>query len=188
MNIFKLSSCPIESAKMMVDSHVSKMILESIQVLSTAHRVLDGEMYYDKTTNGRRIKRFRLPDSREEILYKATHVNHPSSVWARTTNNNYTWLHCHCVALSEEFTYRYSKVHKSSELLDILSTPPTNIEVGPLTLVPSAMGIEYIISTDPIVNYRNYYANGKKHLHSWKKRAEPEWIKEYQKVAGEVLT
>ena len=43
MNIFYISECPVQAAEWMVDKHVVKMILESAQLLSTAHRVLDGE-------------------------------------------------------------------------------------------------------------------------------------------------
>jgi hypothetical protein len=34
----------------------------------------------------------------------------------------------------------------------------------------------YIISDDPIVNYRNYYKHGKANLHAWKNREAPSWI------------
>ena len=82
MNIFALSSDPFESAQMMCDKHVVKMIIETAQLLSTAHRVLDGEQYTDKTSNGRSIQRWRLTDAydMENSLYKATHINHPSAV------------------------------------------------------------------------------------------------------------
>ena len=82
MNIFALSSDPIASAQMMVDRHVVKMILETAQLLSTAHRILDSEhLYFDKSKNGRNIKRWRLADEREQHLYSATHVNNKSAVW-----------------------------------------------------------------------------------------------------------
>ena len=42
MNIFYLSHDVDECARFHVDKHVVKMILESAQLLSTAHRVLDG--------------------------------------------------------------------------------------------------------------------------------------------------
>ena len=42
MNIFYLSDNPVEAAEWMVDRHVVKMVLESAQLLSTAHRLLDG--------------------------------------------------------------------------------------------------------------------------------------------------
>ena len=55
-----------------------------LNYLSTCHRVLDGKEYYDKTANGRRIKRWKMDDSRmESSLYKASHVNHPSNIWVR---------------------------------------------------------------------------------------------------------
>ena len=43
MNIFALSSDPFEAAQMLCDKHCIKMIVETAQLLSTAHRVLDGE-------------------------------------------------------------------------------------------------------------------------------------------------
>ena len=55
MNIFYLHEDPIQNAKWHVDKHVVKMVTEYAQLLSTAHRVLDGEMYYGKTINGRNI-------------------------------------------------------------------------------------------------------------------------------------
>ena len=64
MNIFYLHEDPIQNAKWHVDKHVVKMVTEYAQLLSTAHRVLDGEMYYGKTINGRNIKRWRLSDKR----------------------------------------------------------------------------------------------------------------------------
>ena len=42
MNIFYISEDPVQAAQWMVDKHVVKMILESAQLLSTAHRYLDG--------------------------------------------------------------------------------------------------------------------------------------------------
>ena len=69
MNIFYLHEDPIQNAKWHVDKHVVKMVTEYAQLLSTAHRILDGEMYYGKIPNGRNIKE-RLPDKREDILFK----------------------------------------------------------------------------------------------------------------------
>ena len=48
----------MKSAEMIFcDKHVVKMILESAQLLCTVHRVSDGVEYYDKTANGRKIKK-----------------------------------------------------------------------------------------------------------------------------------
>ena len=67
------------------------MILEYSQILSTAHHECDGVPSID--------------------CYKATHKNHPSTVWARENFFNYDWLHTLLSYLSKEYTHRYGKVH-----------------------------------------------------------------------------
>ena len=87
MNIFALHTDPYKSAEMHCDKHVVKMILETCQLLSTAHRVLDGEQVIGKTKTGRNVKRWVLPDSRDETLYQATHVrNRGYKKWQRRLN------------------------------------------------------------------------------------------------------
>ena len=81
MNIFYLDNDPKICAEMHVDRHVCKMVIEYAQLLSTTHRVLDGEMYIGKTVNNRNIKRWRLHDEREDRLMKPTMMNHPSAIW-----------------------------------------------------------------------------------------------------------
>ena len=176
MNIFALSTDPIQSAEMMCDKHVVKMIIETAQLLSTAHRILDGEEYVDRTANGRRIKRWLHPNSNmESTLYKASHINHPSAVWARKSNNNYNWLYCHFDALCREYTYRYGKIHLTEEkLLDILKNPPDNIAIGHLTELPQAMpdkykGVYYVDA------YRRYYVGDKIGFAKWTRRDTPDW-------------
>ena len=56
MNIFNLHEDTKKSAQMHCDKHVVKMIIEYAQLMSTAHRILDGVEYEDKTKNGRRIR------------------------------------------------------------------------------------------------------------------------------------
>lgn len=177
MNIFYIDSDPMQAAIWMVDRHVVKMILESAQLLSTAHRVLDGNEVIELSATGRKVKRFKLNDAREPILYSATHINHPSAIWARSSVENYNWLVDHMFALMSEYTYRYGKQHKCfGELSYMLQSPPKNLKEYDMTTMPSAMADEYIISEDPIVNYRNYYAHGKTHLHKWTNRDKPEWM------------
>lgn len=53
MNIFFLDKDPVQCAQWMVDKHVVKMIVETAQLLSTTHRVLDGEFIIEqKRKNG----------------------------------------------------------------------------------------------------------------------------------------
>ena len=110
--MFYLSTRPQECAEWSVNSHCVKMILESAQLLSTAHRLLDGVEYTDKTKTGRNVKRWRLDDWRENKLYSATHMNHPCAVWCRETSANYRWLHDLLIEYCLEYTHRYGKTHK----------------------------------------------------------------------------
>lgn len=177
MNIFYLDHDAKQCAEWMVNRHVVKMILETAQLLCTAHRVLDGELYHSLTKTGRKAKRWRLNDSREDLFYSATHINHPSAIWARQSVENYLWLVDHFFALGDEYRYRYNKVHKTIFKLGYeIQAPPFNLKNWDWTPMPSCMDKQYIISDDPIVNYRNYYMNGKKHIHAWKRRDPPEWI------------
>ena len=118
MNIFYLSSCPVDAASFHCDKHVVKMILEYAQLLSTAHHVLDG-------------------DDAPEGIYKCTHKNHPSAVWARETNNNYRWLYDLFLELGKEYTYRYGKEHLTiKKLKRPLDMAPFGIKQGFMTEMP----------------------------------------------------
>jgi hypothetical protein len=160
----------------MVNSHVVKMILETCQLLSTAHRLLDGVQYEGKTETGRSVKRWRLDDSRETVLYSATHINHPSAVWCRQTNNNYNWLYAHLCGLMIEYTHRYGKQHKCNALSPHLAELPRNIPIGNFTPPTPAMDASYLVGKDSLASYRNYYKNGKTHLHKYTNREPPEWL------------
>ena len=184
MNIFYLDKDPIKAAQMAIDKHVVKMILESAQLLSTAHRILDGKEFTDKTSNGRNIKRWKYPNKElDSILYKATHVNHPSTQWVMASIYNYNWLYKHFIALNDEFIKRYPKNkdgHKSvQKLKDILKNSPKNAPLGVVgTDATPAMPDECKVKGDVVQSYRNYYIMKKRNFASWKSPAVmPEWFK-----------
>jgi hypothetical protein len=182
MNIFFLSKDVKECAEMHNDKHTIKMILEYAQLLSTAHRVLDGTPNdIRSTTTGRKQVRYILPDSRNDLFYSATHINHPSAVWVRQSVSNYMWLSNLLVELCKEYTYRYGKVHKCERdglvkyLHDVV---PNNIPIstfkGELFTEPTpAMPEDCIIPLDSISSYRNYYNLNKTHLASWSGKVNP---------------
>ena len=177
MNIFYVEENPTAAAEALVDKHVVKMILESAQLLSTAHRIIDGHEIEGKSPTGRKARRWILDDARESILYMATHINHPSAVWCRQSVENYNWLVDHFFALMIEYTHRYGKTHKCyGELSYMLQSPPNNLKEWDPTPMPSCMAEEYIISEDPLTNYRNYYRIGKVNLHKWTNREPPRWL------------
>ena len=71
MNIFYLDPCPRRSALWHNDRHEVKMILESGQMLSAV------------------LHRHGIEDDR---LYKLTHKNHPSTLWAGDSIQHFWWL------------------------------------------------------------------------------------------------
>jgi hypothetical protein len=167
MNLFFLSMDPFEAAQMQCNKHVVKMIVETAQMMSTAHRILDGD------ENG------RFSDDRESMIYRITHKNHPSTVWVRTSVENYNWTADHLQGLLQEYTYRYERKHKTADLMYLLGSPPLNLKAWDWTPPPSCMPDECKIGS-LVENYRHYYRTEKKHMHAWKKRDVPSWINNEQ--------
>ena len=177
MNIFHLDRDPVQSAQWMIDKHVVKMIVESAQLLSTAHRVLDGKEYYDKNKNGHKLKRWLHP-TLEDKLYKASMVNHPSAIWCRESTANYQWLYTHFMELCKEYTYRYGKTHSTEKkLAKILKANPKNCTKTGLTEFNQAMP-DYCKRRDPVDAYRIYYINEKRGFANWTNRVMPWWFQQ----------
>jgi len=186
MNIFILDESPIVSAMWQCDKHVPKMIVESAQMLSTAHRMLDGTLEKRPSKSGKTmVKYYKLNDSREDLFYKAVHHYHPCTVWTMESRENYEWHWQHFWALCQEYTYRYGKIHKTdSELKDALEKPPYNIPELPRTPFKLAMNTNPDCKAlgDPIKAYQAFYQT-KQHRFKmvWTKREKPEWF-EYADV------
>lgn len=186
VNIFILDEDPVKAAQLQCNAHVVKMVLESAQMLSTVHRVLDGEETRIPSKSGKtKVKAWVLPDYREEVLYKTVHVGHPCTVWSMESSANYKWHFEHYKALADEFFYRYGKQHKSFvDLRNALQYLPKNIPEGDLTPFRLAMGAapECINESDPVGSYRAFYQTKQDRFKmEWTKRDIPEWfkVKEY---------
>lgn len=184
MNIFYLNENTKMCAMEHNDKHSSKMCVEYAQLLSTAHRVADGTLWYGKTTNGRKIARYFLPDGEmNEVLYKASHINHPSAKWVRDSIEHYEWLYDLWVELCNEYQYRYNRVHESFRKLELfLMLPPQNIKRKGFVQPPPAMKSfpQCIVAGDSIASYRNYYWKAKRDFCVWTKRQKPDWWIEYE--------
>jgi hypothetical protein len=155
MNIFVVQHCPIRAAQDLCDKHVTKMILETAQMLSTCIQVQGGTS-----------------------LYKMVHKNHPCTVWTRETQSNYNWLINHGFALSDEFTRRFSGIHKSRAVIaDAAKVKNRKLRPhGPLTPHPQCMPEQYKIPDDPVEAYRRYYVGEKLKFARWKYTDVPDWV------------
>lgn len=159
MNIFFLNKDPSVCAQEHCDKHVVKMILESAQLLSNAHHMLDGQQAITP-------------------IYKLTHKNHPSAVWVRKSRAHYTWLWKLLFNLCKEYTHRYKKVHKveRDNLLEVLKTPPSNMSIKQWIEDPTpAMPDEYKTSNS-LQSYHNYYKGAKVKFARWTNRKPPQWF------------
>ena len=187
MNIFVLHDDPVIAAQMQCDAHVVKMTLESMQMLSTCHRMLDGKLTTRPSVSGKRmVKYYDLyegsDDLEAELLYmRAVHFEHPCNQWLRRSEGNYRWMWEHTKALCNEYTYRYGKTHKNEmPLLWGLQSTPRNIPKGGMTPFELAFRDypECLALKDPVKAYRAFYET-KQHRFKmvWTKRKKPRWFK-----------
>jgi len=151
MNIFVLSKNPKIAAKYHCDKHVVKMILETKQILDAA------SSKSGKNKSGKQLAWF----------------NHPCSIWARTSRQNYIWLINLGKELCIEYTYRYNKVHKYEQSFYKIKIPKFIPDIG-LTKFALAMPTDCKCNT-AVKSYRLYYCKYKNHIASWKNRPIPKW-------------
>lgn len=156
MNIFVLSLVPRIAAEYHCDKHVVKMILETAQLLYSAHWMLK-------------------PEGLREGAYRKTHVNHPCAIWARESIENYKWLVDLGLCLCKEYTYRYGKIHKTESHLVWLSMNIPPLPTVPQTPFRMAMPDEYKCE-DPILAYQAYYLGAKERMLTFSKRPPPPFV------------
>lgn len=138
MNIFYLHSDPCKAAKYQYNKHVVKMILESAQMLCTAHHLLD-------------------PCNSDDIPYKVAHKNHPSTIWVRQSAPHYLWLYFHMIELGNEYYKRYGKKHLTiTKCEDVLKRYPGGIFNVGFSEPPQCMPDQYK-SDSAIHAYWQYY-------------------------------
>jgi hypothetical protein len=162
MNIFFLSWSPQEAARLHCDKHVVKMIIETAQMLYSAHWTLN-------------------PENLPETAYKLAHKNHPCSIWVRTSLSNYMWLASLGIWLCKEYQYRYGehKQHKTQQHLEwLIQNPPKSIPFFDMTSPAQAMPDEYK-QNDSILAYQTFYRESKlkaRNIVRYTKREWPEFL------------
>lgn len=179
MNIFILGFDPVSSAQMQCNAHVVKMILESAQMLSTAHRMLDGTVEKQPSKSGKRVVNYWRHPTLDDVLYKAVHHHHPCTVWTMACADNYRWHYDHWIALCHEFQHRFGKDHTTFlKLRDVLYLAPRGTLGIPRTSFAQAMPDEFKNSADPVAAYRSYYQTKQDRFKmKWTNRPIPDWFK-----------
>jgi hypothetical protein len=158
MNIFRVDNNPFRAAEMLCDKHVVKMVLETAQLLSSAHHMLDTPV--------------------APKVYKLTHKNHPCALWVRSSKRNYSWTLKHFMALLHEYTYRYGKTHKSARLLPYFcQSNVLPIKESRETDPPQCV-YDDCKDDDVVKAYQKYYAARSKEIDMrWTKREVPKFMR-----------
>jgi len=140
MNVFYLDKDPKVAASMHIwHKHVVKMILEYAQLLSTCHQV------------------YSESEEPLEGFYRKTHVNHPSAVWVRESQDHYLWVYNCMLALGDIYKKKTGKTHLTiTKMKKILSKPPTNLINTGFKQPPQCMPPEYH-DNDSVKAYNKYY-------------------------------
>ena len=85
------------------DTHVSKMVLETAQMLCTAFRI-------------------RAAKQSQSLawMYKSTHKRHPVVIWVASDRHHFDFTIKYGLQLADEFELRFNKVHKSRKVIESL--------------------------------------------------------------------
>jgi hypothetical protein len=180
MNIFILHDTDLDKcAEWHIDAHIIKMPLEAAQMLCTVHWIDKFVGYVPRklTSDEWGTISQRKSDTPRHYPYLPTMYNHPCTIWARTSQQNYEWLFCYALALNDEYGYRYGgKSHKSVGEV-ILKLPDISLPNIGLTPFAQAMPDE-LKSEDPVKSYQMFYMKDKAAIKkgcTWKHREKPEW-------------
>jgi hypothetical protein len=166
MNLFILSLIQKEIAESMMDKHVSKILLEAVQMLCSARRIVEPD---DDVIN--------------ERIYRLAHKNHPVTIWCRKSRANFVWALDLAEELHNEWRFRYghpeTKIHQSYRVAMFLrENIPREDAFEEVGLTPFALAMpDKYKSDDPVLSYRNYYMSEEKQkIATWcKKRGKPAW-------------
>jgi hypothetical protein len=180
MNIFYLSHKPSRCARWHCDKHVVKMILETTQLLYTAHWVLAAAAGVAPSLSSAPTL---VSNPAQHGYLSISNKKHPSAIWARESLSHYKWLCELGMALCEEFQHRFGKhkAHSCEEHIYWLAAhPPAQIpRRGWVRQPPQAMPDEYRHATDAIRGYRAYYKLNKGQVRgmlTYTARHRPHWL------------
>jgi hypothetical protein len=198
MNIFVLHKNPRKSARWHADKHVIKMLLESVQMLYTAHWVTTYPLLlqqaspqalskYQKTLTTPPLLEVKEAPTQKmnpsQRGYRPVHVHHPCTKWVYASLANYIWLCELAICLADEFRYRWpdSAPHSCEVHAQwLLANPPAKLKQNksPITPFALAMPDEYK-KNNAIGSYRSFYKGSKTDrgiTNKYTRRQRPHWL------------
>jgi len=188
MNLFFLDRDPVTAASLYCDEHLGKIRLEAAQMLSTAYHLSPHVNVEEKDSGlhdkkGEPIYKYFVQGYR---IYNKAFVNHPTSVWVRSSHHNFMWTLEHLKALQKIWV----ATGNNGDITDIMITSfsRTNFLLrlpSGMTDVPLAMYDSVKVKYKPkeplsiaVQAYRDYmcakiFKNNKRP--TWTINNTPEW-------------
>ena len=177
MNIFALDLDPELCAKYHCDKHLVKMITEHNQILCSVAHFTRGATSKKQITAEYCAKHFSsFPRS---TPYGIGHQNHPCTVWARQSMENYVWLCRLTKCMCHEYTRRYLRQHLGERVCAWCTENAPSLPAIGLTPFYQAMP-EDCRGADAIESYRYYYCRYKAYFAKWKYSEKPFWFRGLQ--------
>lgn len=152
MNIFVLDPDIRRCAQYHCDQHVSKMILESVQLMCTA------------------LHRLGL-----DAPYRPTHARHPCVLWVEESHDNFQWLARLATELNREYRFRYQRERDHASMKVLAEIQDIRYPSAGLTEFAQAMPDEYKVPGDAVTAYRQFYLAEKSAFATWTRRSPPKW-------------
>ena len=171
MNIFVTDKDPYKAAQNLCDKHVSKMIVETAQMLANCFTV-------------ETLAEPDCPRSQKGNARKHSYAKHPCTIWSMKTKSNMMWLIRHGMAMAREKKFRTDKDHFSEQFIlwCMLNMHRSNVPAGPLTEFAVAISQDQKCRTHPqfenlsvVEKYREYYNYDKSRFAKWTRRESPTW-------------
>ena len=173
MNIFVLSEDPVVAARMQCNSHCTKMIVESAQMLSYAHLIANKDKRW--------VKR--------NITYKLNkgHASHPCTLWVIEDSSHYAWLFRFMLAMIAEYDYRFDGLKRGKyasilKLIPKLARLPLDkqrtaydIRANPTNFALAMNKAPECYGPYAVDSYRRFYIVDKHDFATWKVRNPPAW-------------
>jgi len=198
MNIFYLDQNPYMAAEYHSDKHCVKMILETAQILMTNYHKFQG---YDKKkefTEDYIMNHFAEFPRQEDGIpkpYGMTHINHPSTIWARSSIGNFMYTLRLGQHLCVVYESRYKKQHACGPIFKWIEDRIANImrHLGEWDITTPALAMPKELHNENYVNqllksvntavtksksvnaYRAYYIFYKKDINVWAHSDKPLW-------------
>jgi len=178
MNIFVLDLDVKKCAEYHCDKHLVKMITEHNQILGSIAYSANGILLKKNIPENFIKENFKkFPRSNIDGTphpYGIGFVNHPCTRWAAKSHLNYEWLCKLNLAMCEEYTKRYKRIHVGQSITQWYKSNKPKLNKIDMTEFVQAMPDE-CKNVDPVIAYRDYYNKYKARFAKWNHGPTPNW-------------